>query len=253
MKREWSSARRSSATDLVVLGGLCYVSHPPACRTRRPRSHPHMSRRTVWIRGLLISAFVLLTCQQIWRHGHDYVFADKFLVVEPGKLYRGAWQQTWPMKGIIRDFHIKTIVALAHPDSNPLSIRERQLATDMGVRWLHIPIVEESTSQGERKTVADALERAADALADPQNQPVYFHCHHGVNRASMVQMAYRMLHCGWTHDRALNEIAQSPFGLVPVQHGVDYRYMTTFYNERVVPRRQAQQPAVAAMSTSSSH
>ena len=147
---------------------------------------------------------------------------------------------------IIRDYRIKTIVALAHPNYHPLAVREKALAKEMGVCWLHIPIVEESTTPGERKTVADSLERAADALADPQNQPVFFHCHHGVNRASMVQMAYRMLHCGWSLEQAQAEIANSPMGLVEVRHGVDYRYMTTFYNSRVLPRRHARQQAVAS-------
>jgi protein-tyrosine phosphatase len=208
-----------------------------------------MSRRTVWTRRLLISGLVILVAQQIWRHGRDYVFADRFLEVEPGKIYRGAWQQDWPMRRIVRECRIKTIVALAHPPESPKVAEERALAHELGVRWLHIPIVEESTSPGERKTVADALERAANAIADQVNQPVYFHCHHGVNRASMVQMAYRMLHQGWTLEQARDEIARSPMGLVEVRHGVDYRYMTTFYEQRVLPKRQERKSAVALAPT----
>ena len=132
--------------------------------------------------------------------------------------------------------HIKTIVALAHPPDHPLCRREAALAQELGCRWLHIPIVDDR-SQGDQQSVDDALERAAAALADPANQPVYFHCHHGINRASMVQIAYRTLHCGWTLERATDEVART-FGLREVNHGPDYRLMADFYAERVLPRRK---------------
>ncbi|MBX6313657.1 MAG: dual specificity protein phosphatase family protein [Isosphaeraceae bacterium] len=201
-------------------------------------------KRRVWARRLAIVALLALALQQAWRHGRDYVFPDKFLVVEEGKIYRGAWQQPWPMRRIIRNYRIKTIIALAHPPGDPLVLREQELARQMGVRWVHIPIVEKS-ADGQRKTVADALERAAAVVADPANQPVYFHCHHGLNRAALVQIAYRTLHCGWSLDQALQEIARTPMGLVEVKHGVDYHYMPTFYEERVLPRRRPQTAAAS--------
>lgn len=197
-----------------------------------------MKPNRVWLRRLGLAALVVLLGHQAWRHGHDYVFADKFFEIEPGKVYRGAWQQDWPMRRIIRDEKIKTIVALAHPPEHPMAVREKRLAAETGVRWVHIPIVEE---RGTRLAdgVADQLEKAAAVIADPANQPVYFHCHHGINRASMVHIAYRVLYSGWDLDRATDEVARN-FGLVKVDHGPDYRYMAKFYEERVLPRRAAQ-------------
>ena len=86
------------------------------------------------------------------------------------------------------------------------------------------------------QTVIDQLDRAAAVLADPANQPVYFHCHHGINRASMVQMAYRTKYCGWTLEEATAEIART-YGLIEVAHGPDYRQVERFYKERVLPNR----------------
>ena len=86
--------------------------------------------------------------------------------------------------------------------------------------------------------ISDQLEEAAAVVADPKNQPVYFHCHHGINRASMVQIAYRTMYCGWTLEQATDEIAET-FGLVEVSHGPDYRHMEAFYRERVLPCRRA--------------
>ncbi len=194
-----------------------------------------MSDRRRWTRRLLVVGLVILACQQIWRHGHDYVFADRFAEVEPGRIYRGAWQKVWPMRRVVRDHQIKTVVALAHPPDHYLPIQEQALAKELGIQWLHIPIVD-IRGNNERQTVNDQLEIAAAAIADPKNQPVYFHCHHGINRASMVQMAYRMLYCGWTLEQASDEIDRN-FGLVEVSRGPDYRHMERFYRERVLPRR----------------
>ncbi len=170
-------------------------------------------------------------------------------VVEPGRIYRGAWQQDWPMRGLIRDHRIKTVVALAHRPTHPLAIREKALADELGVRWLHIPIVDDR-SLVDAESLMDKLEAAAAAVADPANQPVYFHCHHGINRASMVQMAYRMLYCGWTLEQATDEIART-FGLSEVDKGPDYRSMARVYRERVLPRRGQGTPEAQVASEAS--
>ncbi len=199
-----------------------------------------MSVRRVWLRRGLCLALVMVACQQLWRHGHDYVFADRFGEIEPGKIFRGAWQQPWPMRRIVREHHIKTIVALAHPSSHPLAVRERALAQELGVRWVHLPIVDDRTL-GDEEAISDRLEEAAAIVADPANQPVYFHCHHGINRATMVQIAYRTQVCGWTLEDAFDEINRT-FGLRAANHGPDYRHMERFYAERVLPRRRSPSP-----------
>ncbi len=209
-----------------------------------------MDRRLWWKRGLAL-ALAVFACGQIWRHGHDYVFADRFAEVEAGKIYRGAWQKSWPMRRLVRDHKIKTVVALAHPPDHPMAIRERALARELGLRWVHVPIVDQR-GIGDKQTISDRLEEAAAIVADPKSQPVYFHCHHGINRASMVQIAYRTKYCGWTLEQATAEISRT-FGLVEVSHGPDYRHMQSFYNERVLPHRQNQsQPTTADMSVPSS-
>jgi protein tyrosine phosphatase (PTP) superfamily phosphohydrolase (DUF442 family) len=205
-----------------------------------------MTNRRKWLRRGLLAGLGILACQQTWRHGRDYVFADRFAAVAPGRIYRGAWQQPWPMRRIVHDYKIKTVLALAHPSDHPLAVREKAMARELGYRWVHIPIVDERRT-GEVKGIFDPIERAADAIADPSNQPVYFHCHHGVNRASMVQIAYRTLHCGWTLEQANDEISRT-FGLREVSHGPDYRLMTEFYRERVLPRRAAVARAAAEAS-----
>ncbi len=194
-----------------------------------------MTTRHTWVRRGLLFCLLLLAAEQTWRHGHDYVFARQFAVVEPGKIYRGGWQKDWPMRRIVSECKIRTILALAHPEDNYLSVGERALSQELGVRWIHIPIVDQRTSENP-KTLSDLLDEAAAVLADPKNYPVFFHCHHGLNRASMVQIAYRTKYCGWTLDQATDEVAKT-VGLVKVTHGPDYRHMVDYYNSRVLPLR----------------
>jgi hypothetical protein len=217
-----------------------------------------MTAGKLWARRGLLIFLALLGAEQLWRHGHDYVFPREFAVVEPGKIYRGAWQKDWPMRRIARDHKIKTILALAHPADHPLSVSEQALAQTLGIRWIHIPIVDQRDAANP-KTVSDLLDDAAAVLADPANYPIFFHCHHGLNRASMAQIAYRTKYCGWTLDQATDEIAKT-VGLVRVTHGPDYRHMVDYYRTRVLPKRDISQnpeehdqapPVIAAESRTS--
>ncbi len=207
-----------------------------------------MTNRRTWIRRALIAGSVGIGTHQLWRHGHDYVFMEQFQVVEPGKIYRGAWQKPWPMKRLVRDYKIKTILALAHPADHYLSVQERELASEVGIRWIHIPIIDQRGTKDRpaEDAVSDLLDEAAAVLADPANYPIFFHCHHGLNRASMVQIAYRTRYCGWSFERAADEVDRT-VGLVKVTHGPDYRHMLSYYQNRVLPLRkqQSQKTSVA--------
>ena len=206
-----------------------------------------MLNRRVWMRGLLATGGGVFAAHQIWRHGHAYVFANQFAEIEPGKIYRGAWQKPWPMRRIVDNYHIKTVLALAHPPEHPLAVREKALAEELGIRWVHIPIVDRR-DEANAKSVSDLLDEAAAVVADPKNHPVFLHCHHGLNRASMVQIAYRIRYCDWSLQQAFDEI-QKTFGLVTVDHGPDYHHMEEFYAERVLPHRKGSQTASGGKTT----
>ncbi len=113
------------------------------------------------------------------------------------------------------------------------------MAAELGVKWIHIPIVDHrgTNDRAAEDAISDLLDQAAAVLADPANQPIFFHCHHGLNRTSMVQIAYRTKYCGWTFEQAADEIDRT-IGLVKVRHGPDYRHMVSFYENRVLPLRQ---------------
>ncbi|WP_337176736.1 tyrosine protein phosphatase [Paludisphaera sp.] len=201
-----------------------------------------MTNRRKFLRASLGVGLTGLACHQLWRHGHDYVFAHNFAEIVPGKIYRGAWQKEWPMRRIARDYQLKSILALAHPYDAAISVKERELAKELGITWFHKPIIDQRGA-AEPKTIFEILDEAAAVLNDPANHPIFFHCHHGLNRVSMVQIAYRTKYCGWTLEQAAEEVA-SKFGLVKANQGPDYRTMVQYYAENVLPYREAQ--AVAA-------
>jgi len=198
-----------------------------------------MTNRRAWIRRALAIGTVGIGAEQLWRHGNDYVFPSQFMTVEPGRIFRGAWQKPWPLRQVVRDHKIKTILALAHPPDHYLTVQEKKSAGELGVRWIHIPIIDSrgTNDRAAEDAISDLLDQAAAVLADPGNQPVFFHCHHGLNRTSMVQIAYRTKYCGWTFTQAAEEIDRT-IGLVKVRHGPDYRHMVSFYENRVLPFRK---------------
>ena len=194
-------------------------------------------RRRVWTRRVLAAGLAILACQQLWRHGHSYLFPVRFAEVEPGKLYRGAWQRDWPMRRIVRDRKIKTILALAHPADHDLPLKEHALANELGVNWIHLPILDDPSS-AEGKSLQDLLDQAADVLGNPKNQPVFFHCHHGIVRASMAQVAYRMKYCGWDLDECLAEL-RDRLGIHDLDRGADHDRLVAYYHDRILPARLA--------------
>ncbi|MDG3004229.1 tyrosine protein phosphatase [Paludisphaera mucosa] len=203
-----------------------------------------MSTRRIWLRSASAIGLSVLAGHQLWRHGHDYVFAEQFAEVVPGRIYRGAWQKEWPMRRIARDCRIKTILALAHPYDSAIAVKERALAKELGIRWVHVPIIDQRDAENP-KTIFDLLDEAAGVLNDSANHPIFFHCHHGLNRVSMVQIAYRTKYCGWSLDRASDEVASS-FGLIKVNHGPDYRTMVQYYAQNVLPYREPEKAVAAA-------
>ena len=102
-----------------------------------------MSDRRKWAHRLLVGGLLILLVEQTWRHGHDYVFADRFAEVEPGRIYRGAWQ-----KGLA-DAPGLSATTTSRPwwpwrtrRITTSRSRSRPWPDEMGFRWIHIPIVD---------------------------------------------------------------------------------------------------------------
>ncbi len=134
-----------------------------------------------------------------------YVLPKRFAVVEPGQLYRGGWQMPGPLRRIIQQYRIKTVLNLACNPAEQDGLGEGDVVRALGVAWHKILMP--GTGRG---TYAQ-LDEAADLLAFPPARPVFFHCAGGEHRTNMALAAFRLKHCGWELEQALGEIGRYGF------------------------------------------
>jgi protein tyrosine phosphatase (PTP) superfamily phosphohydrolase (DUF442 family) len=191
---ELKSARLAVSAGLPRITVLVRMS-PPRRKARR------VSRRFGVGLAIGLSAAVGLAVAASWD---DWV-EKRVSVVVPGRLVRGAWQRPGPLRRIVAREKIKTIVTLtAINRDDPKYIGQRQVVDESGVDWIIVPM------RGSRATLAQMAE-AADLLADPRRQPVFFHCVAGHHRSSLAHAAYLIRHEGWSADRAWCEVAGLPW------------------------------------------
>ena len=82
---------------------------------------------------------------------------------------------------------------------------QAKVVTEMGVSWLFVPM------RGSTATLEQMAE-AADLLADPGRQPVFFHCVAGHHRTSLAHAAYLIRHRGWSAAAGLERSGQPSLG-----------------------------------------
>lgn len=126
-------------------------------------------------------------------------------VVVPGRVVGGAWQTPGALRAVIERERIRTVVTLtAINRDDPKYIGQSGVIRETGVGWIIVPM------RGSRATV-EQMARAADLLADPARQPVYFHCVAGHHRTSLTHAAYLIRHAGYTADQAWEVVAGLPW------------------------------------------
>jgi hypothetical protein len=129
----------------------------------------------------------------------------RVVVVVPGRLVRGAWQRPGPLRRIVKREKIKTIVTLtAINRDDPKYVGQKDIVRETGVDWIILPM------RGSRASLEQMAE-AADILADPGKQPVFFHCVAGHHRTSLVHAAYLIRHEGWSAERAWRALTELPW------------------------------------------
>jgi protein tyrosine phosphatase (PTP) superfamily phosphohydrolase (DUF442 family) len=162
----------------------------------------------------------------------DEAIEKRVAVVAPGRLLRGAWQRPWPLRRIIAREKIRTIVTLtAINRDDPKYVRQARVVRDAGVAWVIVPM------RGSRATLEQMAE-AADLVADPRRQPVFFHCVAGHHRSSLVHAAYLIRHRGFSAEGAWREVAALPWARpgAPADDG-DRRLIAAFAAAEVARAR----------------
>ena len=162
-----------------------------------------MNRRLMITAGVCLAIALGPACGFLVRR---YRNAEKrVLVVDPHHLIRGAWQSPEALRSIIAREKIKTIVTLtAINHDDPKYVGQAEVVAESGVNWLFVPM------RGSQATL-DQMVEAADLLADPDLQPVFFHCVAGHHRSSLAHAAYLIRHRAWTAETAWLEVASLPW------------------------------------------
>ena len=161
----------------------------------------------------------------------DSLFEKRVAVVVPGRLVRGAWQGPGPLGRIIDRERIRTIVTLtAINRDDPKYVRQARAVARAGVDWTLVPI------RGSHATLAEMAE-AADLLADPARQPIFFHCVAGHHRSSQVHAAYLIRHKGFSADRAWAEVSALPWARPDAPADAEDRRLIFAFAAREAARR----------------
>jgi len=129
---------------------------------------------------------------------------------------------------------VKTVIDLTDDDgqaSEPMMVKRA------GMQAVKIPM------NGHVPPTKAQLERFMNIVNDPASQPVYVHCVGGKHRTGVMTAAYRMIHDGWTSDRAFSEMKRYKFGM-DFLHPEFKRFV---YNYKPEPKGST--PGVVALTT----
>ena len=121
---------------------------------------------------------------------------DNAAWIVPGQVARGAQPDAAALRRL-RDRGFRTVVNFRFLHS------EREEAEALGLKVVEIPMV--ASLECDPPTDAQ-IRRFLDAVGDPANRPVFFHCAQGKDRTGVMAAVYRMEVEGWTPEEALAEM-----------------------------------------------
>ena len=112
------------------------------------------------------------------------------------KLYRGAQPKRGGLQRLA-ELGIKTIVDLR--SGGDRSRLEEKEALSLGLKYYNVPLRWFGRPKDEH------VDLVMQIIMQPENQPVFVHCSHGVDRTGLVVAVYRILYEGWSSERAKAE------------------------------------------------
>lgn len=107
-------------------------------------------------------------------------------------LYRGGQPKEEGFRAL-KQMGIKTIVDLR------VKSRHVELIKSLGFKYIHISM---TASRPKKETFKKYL----DAVGDPENHPIFVHCHHGADRTGAAVALYRIKIEHWKPEDAITEM-----------------------------------------------
>lgn len=147
--------------------------------------------------------------------------------------YRGAQPQGHDYADLAA-LGVKTVIDLTDNDGEA---SEPSMVKSAGMQSIKIPM------NGRVPPTSAQLAQFLKIVNDPASQPVYVHCVGGKHRTGVMTAAYRIVHDGWTSDKAFAEMKQYRFGM-DMLHPEFKRFV---YNYKPEPKGSV--PTVVALTT----
>jgi protein tyrosine phosphatase (PTP) superfamily phosphohydrolase (DUF442 family) len=153
------------------------------------------SRRSILRRGAIFSLAANLTFASAWASSQSENLPNLQKVDD--HVYRGAQPTVSGFKNLA-ELGIKTVVDLRDIGEHSQA-DERSVVTDLGMRYVSIPMQGMSTPKDKQVAAVLAL------LNDVTSGPLFVHCKRGADRTGTVIAVYRISHDGWDNKKALSE------------------------------------------------
>jgi protein tyrosine/serine phosphatase len=135
--------------------------------------------------------FILASCAHVYSASKQET--SRIVKVSEG-IYRG------PRLDDLNELQSLKINTILNLEDNAEAIqKESEAAKQLGMVMINIPMSEISRPK------PDDLLRAVKILEDQDSHPIYVHCLHGRDRTGFVIAAYRIVHHGWTVEKAYQE------------------------------------------------
>ena len=163
-----------------------------------------------------LAAGVLLATLALAQVEPRYAELPNFHQVNP-QLYRGGQPRDAGLRKL-KDLGVKTIVNLRGEDAHTRA--ESEEAHSLGLRYYSISL------PGFSRPKDDEVGSVLGIINDPENQPIFIHCHHGKDRTGTIVACYRISHDGWTAEQAKDEAQR--YGLGWVEMGMNH-YIDKYY------------------------
>src|SRR5688572_8614563 len=106
---------------------------------------------------------------------------SRFSIVDEG-IYRGG-QPNKEGFAFLKEQGVKTIINLRAKDA------EGEMVRELGMQYVHIPI---RLVFPWSKISDDAIEKYFEVVNNPDNHPIFFHCHRGADRTGTLAALYRI-------------------------------------------------------------
>jgi len=163
-----------------------------------------------------LAAGVLLATLALAQVEPRYAELPNLHQVNP-QLYRGGQPKDGGLRKL-KDLGVKTIVNLRGEDAHTRA--EGEEAHSLGLHYYSISL------PGFSKPKDEEVGRVLGIINDPENQPIFIHCHHGKDRTGTIVACYRISHDGWTAEQAKDEAQR--YGLGWVEIGMNH-YIDKYY------------------------